>query len=399
MDEKAQSQARAWRAPHVLGLVAFYRHIRDHELVKLRVTIALIGVSMTAVSWYLTQHYFAVRFAQGLAGDSLCQINSYFNCDRATESPVAQIFDAPIAFLGMMIGAFVVLAALIRKHAGTLFVILLLNFLGCLGLLAYSLLELRSLCPFCTGYYFLSAVALFLLHKWKTGWQVSAKVLVGYAAAILVVGMGYHILAMAKARDLAAQGPGLAAAFDQLPTGVAARMSSPFKLASSPRAIIKMAVFSDFECPGCRGLAQKIAPLRARYGDKLDIEYFFFPLDSACNPWMSVRQHPFACRAAWIAACLPNDFDRVHDEIFENQENFSDAWFENYARKNGVSDCMEKDEVKQQVAAVIKASEPVVITSTPTLVVNGTKLKGAPSLHVLVALFDELIRRAEGKAQ
>ena len=114
-----------------------------------------------------------------------------------------------------------------------------------------------------------------------------------------------------------------------------------------------MIIFSDFQCPACKALSKMIHPLMKRYKDKLNIDYYFYPLDPACNSKMTRNLHPLACKAAYFTYCTRDKFLETHDLIFDNQSSLSDEWIEGQARKYGVMDCMSDAKTKKAVSDIV----------------------------------------------
>ena len=141
---------------------------------------ALIAILMVGTSIYLTTHYYDTIFPTTLGGaKSLCDISSFFNCDVATYSPLAAIVGVPISFFGIVVGLVLLASALFPSEGNerTASVVAKINLIGCIALFVYSLVVLGSLCPFCTFYYVLSAIAAIML--WRNGgtsWSPDMKV-------------------------------------------------------------------------------------------------------------------------------------------------------------------------------------------------------------------------------
>ena len=102
-----------------------------------------------------------------------------------------------------------------------------------------------------------------------------------------------------------------------------------------------------------------------------------------------------ACQAAYLAACLPQKFSQVEKDIFDNQEGLSQAWLEDYAKKENVSDCYQSPETKNKVTEYIGLATPFNIRSTPTLILNGVKIEGVLPYGQLKVLLDHLVNRAD----
>ena len=79
---------------------------------------------------------------------------------------------------------------------------------------------------------------------------------------------------------------------------------SPFRLGTKVKKFddvpIRIHIFSDFQCPACKRLNDVIHRLSMSYKDKVDMQYFFYPLDSHCNKAMKRPMHPLACKAAYM---------------------------------------------------------------------------------------------------
>jgi protein-disulfide isomerase len=171
-------------------------------------------------------------------------------------------------------------------------------------------------------------------------------------------------------------------------------LQSPYKLADHPGAPLQLKVFLDFQCPACKEFSKLIPLLKDRYQDNIDIQAFFYPLDPSCNPDMDHQTHEFACKAARIAVCSKDNFEEVHDDLFLNQESFSNAWLDKYAKLRGVADCVKSKATADELLAIILLSKPVKVPVTPTLVINGRRIRGGSSQQKLFDLMDRLLEKS-----
>ena len=142
------------------------RSIIKNGTVNTHIVLIVLTLLTTGVTIYLTKHFFDVRFPTGLGGASLCDINSFLNCDAATHSNISNIFGVPIAVFGLLISIFVLSNYIFKslKIEGSLYNILAANLVGCIILFIYSIVVLGSLCPFCTVYYILSTALFLFFH-------------------------------------------------------------------------------------------------------------------------------------------------------------------------------------------------------------------------------------------
>jgi protein-disulfide isomerase len=363
--------------------------------------LILAGIGMIAVSIYMTDHYFDTLFPDGLEGAStLCNINSFFNCNKATMSGASNIAGVPISLFGLFVGIFTLIGYMFQTDTveRTNYFMLGANAVGCLVLFIYSLVGLGGLCPMCTVYYIFSWLAFFVYFKQSTFDGLSPKVTGIYAVIVLIVsGITYSYVSGKKIAQTQ-MADSMVKQYDSLQNIGRPKMDSPYLLAKSSeefdKAPIQMVIFSDFQCPACKMLSELVHEIVKKYQGKINIQYFFYPLDHNCNPEMQRPLHPLACQAAYMASCLPDKFEKVHDDIFNNQNSLSLEWIQDYAKKENVLDCMKNAATKDKVVEMIKAAAPFGIRSTPTMLLNGVKVEGVIPMPSLAPILDALVKRA-----
>lgn len=369
---------------------------------NLQFIFGAIALAMIAVSIYLTNHFYQVVFPQGLsAASALCDINSFFTCDAATHSPFSNIAGIPISLGGLLMGAFLLAGFFFKSEEieKTNLLLLWINIVGCAVLFIYSLVALGTLCPMCTLYYVLSAAALFLLARNSSAPALDVKVAGAYVVIALVAGGIFYSVSSGKREQVARIAPSLINQFNALPNLGKPAVDSPYRLASATEnfidAPLQVTMFSDFQCPACRMLSDVMHTVVKTYKGKINAQYFFYPLDPACNDKMQSALHPHACRAAYLSVCLKDKFAQVHDDIFANQDKLSTEWIDNYARRENVLDCVNAPETKAQVVALMKEAEPFGVQSTPTLLINGKKIEGMLPPNNMNIIFDEILKNAK----
>lgn len=375
----------------------------QNKSMGLQSLLVLCALGMIGISIYLTQHYFALLSPTELSSASACNINQFFNCDKTTLSPASNLWGVPISLFGICMGVFLLNGYLFKNDEteGTHHFLAIINFMGCIALFLYSLLILKGLCPFCSIYYILSGVVFFLFLKYSDNRMPSVKWLAIYG--LLAAGVAALMFFNAKEKNDTSNAlkTSLMKQFDALEKLGSPSMESPFRIASATEkfedAPLQVSIFSDFECPACKALSELMEPLSQNYKGKINIQYFFYPLDMACNPSMTRALHVYACQAAYIAACKGDQFFEVHDHLFKNQESFSPEWLEGYAKELGVTECAAKKETKEQVTKLISVGESFNVRSTPTMIVNGVKIEGVLPLNQLRMILDSLLDRAQAK--
>lgn len=358
-----------------------------------------VSLAMIAVSIYLTTHFYEVLYPTKLGGaGSLCNLSNFFNCDAATYSKISNIAGVPISFFGIIVGLLFLFSSLMPSEGleKTSAAVSKYNFIGCVALFIFSLVALGSLCPFCTLYYVLSGIAAFMF--WKFGsrsWAPDMKLAAGWG--VLLLGGSFFMYQTTKGKEdfTAKMSASVVEQFRKLPSLGEPDLESPYKIhmsgesyATSP---IRITVFSDFECPFCKVVSEQLPELVRRYGDKLSIQYMFYPLDSKCNSNLKGRMHEHACDAAQLAACDEKKFAEVHDEIFANQDKLGSGILNDIAKKHNLTGCMENEDVKNKVISAINQGTKFNIKSTPTIIVNGKKIEGTIPNRQFFAIFEDIL--------
>jgi protein-disulfide isomerase len=142
----------------------------------------------------------------------------------------------------------------------------------------------------------------------------------------------------------------------------------------NPDAPITLVEFSDFQCPFCARTAPLIKQVHDKYGDKVRIVYKHFPLGfhAAARP----------AAIASLAAQEQGKFWEMHDVLFENTGSLSEAKLDEYAQQAGLdmerfkADYAQKQtEYDARVTAEYKEGVSVAVRGTPTLYINGRKVR------------------------
>lgn len=365
----------------------------------------LFTLVMAGVSIYLTNHYFDSLFATDLTAGSLCDINEYFNCDHTLASPLSNIFGVPISLMGLIFSLILFCGFFVpNKEAveGTNHFLAILNVAGCIVLLLYSIIGLGGICPGCAVYYLFSFLSFFILARNSSYRQLDLKVFGIYAVIGLAVSGASlaHVNSKLGEQDKIAKS--LVTQFESLTVVGDPEKESEYRIASATKkfadAPIRITKFSDYECPGCKGLAKTLEKVAEKYKGFVNIQYSFFPLDISCNPTMERELHRNACQAAYLAACLKDKFADITHEIFARQTVLSPDWLNKTAKKYGVEKCMNAKATKEKVVEYINRGKQYKITGTPSLILNGKKITRMLPAKQMYYLLDHLIK-GKKKAQ
>lgn len=363
------------------------------------IILILLAAAIVGVGIYLTKHFFDVHFSQDLTVGAICDVSQFWSCDKATLSPISHFFGVPLSVFGLLYGVFLLNGCIFPSKAmeKTNYFLTILNALGCILLFFYSIIFLKGLCLMCSIYYLLSFIVLFLFFKKGIlEARPSGKVLGSYLLVTLLVGGVFSYQVSAKMNRQEEIAKLLIDQFYQLPNIGDPKGESSSKIVMSAekfeQAPLRLSFFSDFQCPACKMLADTVPKIIERYKGKINIQYFFYPLDQNCNHNLTRQLHPLACEAAYLAVCIPRKFPEVHDSIFENQEELSQEWIQDYAKKNQALECLKDPKTKEAVVKSISVGDEFKVKSTPTIILNGVKIS-LPPLNQLFLIFDEILRR------
>lgn len=359
----------------------------------------LVSVLMILVGAYLTNHYFDVHFPKGIEqASSICNINQFWSCDKATTSPLGAIFNVPTSTIALIMGLYGLICAFAASATleKNLKIILYLNLLGCLIMGLYSLVVLKGLCLMCTVYYILSATAAFIFYKHsELKAQLDIKSMAGFALIVLIPSgiFGYTITSRKAA--LHEQSYQFVDQFNNLKSYGDPALESKYRLASATEnfadAPIRITIFSDFQCPFCGMVAKQYDEIMQEFAGKINVQYMFYPLDMTCNKDMKGSLHPYACQAAYLAACDPAKFKAVHDHIFENQRDINFDNLKTWEKEFGLSGCFDNKDVQDYVQQTLNAGKMFNLKSTPTIIINGKKIEGSVDLPIMKAILKSLL--------
>lgn len=158
--------------------------------------------------------------------------------------------------------------------------------------------------------------------------------------------------------------------------------------ATSPVTVV---VFSDFQCPACRVLAEHLQAIRARHPRDVAIVYRHFPITTL---------HPFAMRAGRASECAARQgrFEAYHDALFRRQEQIADSIWMSVAREARIRDlasfggCMQEPGAMPAIERDIAAARQLGVNVTPTVLINGLRLDGTPPLAELERYVERAIK-------
>ncbi|MCZ6672063.1 MAG: thioredoxin domain-containing protein [Verrucomicrobia bacterium] len=377
-------------------------------------TISLILVgSGLIISVYLLWGHIVLTGTWPNLGVDVCSALFGVGCDAALRSPASSQFGLPLAGWGLIYyGTLATLLFLARflgetfefeAHFATLLLALLAFFLT-LALAGIMLTGKAPFCPLCALVHLinlalvfslkrltdrsiaqlfqaLSAVGKYLLSG-KTAdptqarWKLLGFFTTGLVAAVLYQWVLIESLPRAVLNNGALNPQQVLAEFEAS-TEQVIPVDADDPTLGPANAPVQIVVFSDFQCPACRGYARELYTLVEQYAKKIQVVFKHFPLDKTCNPIMKRDLHPNACEAAYaaVAAHKQGRFWPFHNKLFET-DLYEDAnTFTSLAEASGLDvQRFEADYLaeatKEKVLADIELAVRLAVDSTPTLFLN-----------------------------
>ena len=137
-------------------------------------------------------------------------------------------------------------------------------------------------------------------------------------------------------------------------------------------ASIILVEYGDFECPHCRLAHQLIKRLLREHGGELHFVFRNFPLQE-------VHPHAYLSAIAAEAAGKQGKFWEMHDLIFENQPQLSNAFLISMAEKIGLdlaqfTDDMKSQSIRDKIDTDFESGIRSGVNGTPTFFLNGSRV-------------------------
>lgn len=176
--------------------------------------------------------------------------------------------------------------------------------------------------------------------------------------------------------------------FEPLRFDVESKISPSLGPKSAPVVLV---VFSDFQCPYCRGLSTTLKQVLKQYGDKVRLVYRQFPLTSI---------HPFAQGAAEASLCAgaQGHFWEMHDLLFQDQKSLDIKDLKSKAEKlsldtTAFNACIDTNRFASQVREDLHAAAGAGADGAPALYINGRYLNGNRPFDQIAAIIDDELQR------
>lgn len=138
-------------------------------------------------------------------------------------------------------------------------------------------------------------------------------------------------------------------------------------------APVTVVMFTDFQCPACSGTYPVLQEVLKNYGDKIRFVERDFPLTT-------LHENAYRAALAANAANAQGKFFEYTEILYQNQAKLDDASLVAYAAQIGLDAKRFEDDLKDkkfasEVDRDIADGKTLGITGTPTIFVNGTRVR------------------------
>lgn len=378
-------------------------------------SMILIGLGLS-ISGYLLFRHFTLADLSAQTGTDFCSALFGKGCDDALRSPWAIQFGLPLAGWGLVYYGTLVALLLLAWTMGEAFqaeamtgafLMAVGAAVGSVTLFVVMSTDLSPFCPMCATVHAINVLLLFPLKR-MTGRSLgqmagavgrAIKYLVGGRAVdpaaarwqcvgFLVPGLVGVVIYQWVFVEYALRTHAAEAPFD--PVAMVTLFESGLKQEipvtdADPQlgpvdAPVRMVVFNDFQCPGCRQLAQTVHDLAQKFEGSLHIVFKHFPLDSVCNPLVQRELHPKACEAAQAAeaAHRQGKFWAFHEALFMPQSK-ERRTLQDLINELGLdAERFDADRKAEATLAKVKADIDLGIAlgidGTPSVFINGRRV-------------------------
>jgi len=395
------------------------------------ISFTLIAIGL-AISIYHLWRLVVLSGRWSGRGTDVCLAVLGGSCDAMLTSPASVQFGLPIAGWGLIYYATLAVFLLLASNLGetfdfeahfAAFLVSLPAFIASLVLASMLFTGHTPFCPLCALAHLVNVALVFSL-LWLTGRTVAQLIqafkaganyvitgqtadriqvrwkLLGLSTVALVAVVLYQwILSKAPPQAQLINPQKTLAAFQanaeqDIPVGTDDPILGP---ANAPAQLV---VFSDFQCPACRGYAPLLHTLADQYPQQLQIVYKHYPLSKACNPTMQGDMHPRACEAAYAAeaARKQGKFWPLHDKLIATSLKEDKSIIDTLAQASGVdierfrAESLEES-TKAKVQADIDLATRLNVHGTPSVFLNGRPVADRRPQAVRV-LIDNLVQTA-----
>jgi protein-disulfide isomerase len=178
-----------------------------------------------------------------------------------------------------------------------------------------------------------------------------------------------------------------------------AEISTTDHTRGNPQALVTLVLYGDFQCPACKEEAEVIARSWGQIGDRVQLAFRHYPLDT--------HRHAFLAARYAEAAARQGRFWELHNMLYADQALWSSTEnaaqvIESMAAQLGLDMAQlrtdaELPEVREKIVADQRGGTRAGVRATPSLFINGRLVNNPRSSAELIALVTRAQTAARGQ--
>jgi protein-disulfide isomerase/uncharacterized membrane protein len=384
--------------------------------------VIILGAAGLGICLYLYSFHIELLMGEIKSGP-LCGADEGLGCHSVASGPYSSLMGLPLASWGAVFYSTLVLLGfggiIFWRDCGRVF-LRWAFFLAVFGLaldlyLAYTMIfRIRAICWLCAATYAINFMIIIVLVKevWREpGPRMSLRTIFPGTKDAQGIGLYYRnvIKGLLIGGILLAAVVGVAGSqflsklltendrerLANIKKNLSRQKPTVIEVKNRPvmgadDATVTVVEFSDFLCPFCAKASRYIKLTASGTHDTTRFVFRHYPLDKSCNRKLRSDVHPGACLLAEGAVCAfeQNKFWEYHDIAFETKGSISRSVVMDNASKIGLAlgefkSCLDSGRGLKVVREDIEAASNAGVKSTPTLFINGRKLRGVPKPWML----------------
>lgn len=382
----------------------------------LRWVLVLLAIAGCVICLVLIRLAAPIAAPAKIFGANVCPTTGTINCDYVLNSRWAYVGPIPTSVLGLAYFGLVALwfAAIgvpsvsgRRWHLLPLFLVIA-GACGSLGLLYVLAFELPVWCTWCVAAHVVNLwILIFTILAWPRRSGLEADLIaaiplyptrarvaavLGFAVALLwiilaTLGAYYSAVLLGRTQTQFLKAVNNSE-YVVWRSGLAKEQDIPIRpddpSLGPPDAAHTIVVFSDFQCPHCRGFSLLTDALLERFPGKVRFVFKHFPLATECNPHVTRTVHFFSCAAAQAAEAartVAGDelLHLYYRKLFDNMNRLDTRPYERLAGQVGIdrarfASAMKDGVGKDRIQEDIELGKRLGIESTPGVFLDGRLL-------------------------
>ena len=380
---------------------------------KKKLSIQILTLIGLCLSIELAKIYYVANYER-YALSSFCSINEFIDCDGAARSIASQFLGIPLAYWGILFYVTILFLTFVEKLKQIKFLKFLevfknpnsyIVFLGVIAFLCsmilagISLFKINKLCILCVLTYIIDFIIALIATSGKLKNIIESFKITFYdfIDGIKSYTKTFIVLSLLVLSFLVYSGT----TYNFVPH-IKKHKSilkyrkikfNPYRVKGNilgcEKADVVIELYSDYVCPLCY-INNIMLHQAAKEFSNVKVVHHNYPFDKACNKYINVNMHPYACFMAQgaIAARKQGNYWEMSSLLYEEQPKNIKSMLEladklNFDKKQFISDFRSIETIREIETELNQANNILKIDSTPTMYINGEEYIGVKPYYEL----------------